>query len=157
VPARQKKRGRLWLKDGSGIQLRPEHGNHVWTYDFVRDRAQDGKAIRLLTVVDEFSRECLAIRGGRRWDASDVPSTSAGLFLQHGVPQCLRSDKGSEMTANELLDGEIITTIPEAKVLVKQWRRHTNTVRPHRSLGYRPPALEADPRPPRGAEAWLSS
>jgi transposase InsO family protein len=189
VPARQKKRGRLWLNDGSCIRLRPEHRNHVWTYDFVHERTQDGKALRLLTVVDEFSRECLAIRVGRRLKAKDVLSTMAGLFLQHGVPQYLRSDNGSEMTAtavreflgglevgtltiepgspwengyiesfngklrDELLDGEIFTSLLEARVLVEQWRRHYNTVRPHSSLGYRPPAPEAHRRPPLGAAA----
>ncbi len=189
VPARQRKRGRLWLNDGSCVRLRPEHRNHVWTYDFVHERTQDGKALRLLTVVDEFSRECLAIRVGRRLKAKDVLSTMAGLFLQHGVPQYLRSDNGSEMTAtavreflgglevgtlyiepgspwengyiesfngklrDELLNGEIFTSLLEAKVLVEQWRRHYNTVRPHSSLGYRPPAPEANRLPPMGAVA----
>jgi transposase InsO family protein len=61
VPAKQPKRRRLWLGDGSCIRLRPTHRKHVWSYDFVMDRTADGRVIRMLTIVDEFTRECLAI------------------------------------------------------------------------------------------------
>ena len=61
VPAKQPKRGRLWLNDGSCIRLRAAWPNHVWSYDFVMDRTHDGRAFRMLTVIDEFTRECLAI------------------------------------------------------------------------------------------------
>jgi hypothetical protein len=67
VPARQPKRGRLWLNDGSCVRLRPERANHVWAYDFVEDRTRDGRKLRMLNVVDEFTRECLCIRVGRNW------------------------------------------------------------------------------------------
>ena len=66
VPKKQPKRGRLWLNDGSCIRLRPERPNHVWSYDFVQDRTQDGRPIRMLTVIDEFTRRCLAIVVARR-------------------------------------------------------------------------------------------
>lgn len=72
VPARQPKRGRLWLSDGSCLRLRPERANHVWAYDFVEVRTRDGRKFRMLNVVDEFSRECLAIRLGRRLKAADI-------------------------------------------------------------------------------------
>jgi putative transposase len=55
VPARQPKRGRLWLNDGSCIRLRPQYAHHVWAYDFVADRTVDGKPLKMLTVIDEFS------------------------------------------------------------------------------------------------------
>ena len=60
VPKKQPKRGRLWLGDSSLIRLRPEKANHVWAYDFVACWTHSGKPIRLLTVIDEWSRECLA-------------------------------------------------------------------------------------------------
>jgi len=65
VPSKQPRRGRLWLNDGSCIRLRPEKRNHLWAYDFVMDRTRDGRAVRMLTVIDEYTRECLAIRVGR--------------------------------------------------------------------------------------------
>ena len=70
VPSKQPKRARLWLNDGSCIRLRPERPNHVWAYDFVLVRTEDGRAVRLLTVIDEYTRECLAIRAGRRIKSS---------------------------------------------------------------------------------------
>jgi putative transposase len=66
VPAQQPKRGRLWLADGLVVRLRAEHPNHVWAYDFVLDRTADGRKLRMLTVVDEYTRECLAIEVARR-------------------------------------------------------------------------------------------
>jgi putative transposase len=70
VPARQPKRGRLWLNDGSCVRLRPEHSNHVWSYDFVEDRTHDGGKYRMLNLIDEFTRECLAIRVDRKLETS---------------------------------------------------------------------------------------
>lgn len=99
VPKRQPKRGRLWLADGSCVRLRPTHRNHVWSYDFVKDRTHDGRAYRMLTVIDEASRECLAIRVGRRLNSTDVLDCLAELMLEHGVPEHIRSDNGSEFAA----------------------------------------------------------
>ncbi len=99
VPPRQPKRGRLWLNDGSCVRLRPTHRNHVWAYDFMTDRTHDGKAFRLLTIVDEFTRECLAIVVARRLTADDVLATLTRLFVDRGVPQHLRSDNGPELCA----------------------------------------------------------
>jgi putative transposase len=176
VPRRQPKRGRLWLNDGSCIRLRPCWRNHVWAYDFVQARTHDGRAFRMLTVIDEFTRECLAIAVDRHIRSGDVLQVLTDLFTQHGAPDYIRSDNGSEFTAqvvrdwlprvgvktlyiepgspwengynesfngklrDELLNGEIFYTLKEADVLIEQWRRHYNTLRPHSALGYRPPA-----------------
>jgi transposase InsO family protein len=179
VPQKQPKRGRLWLNDGSCVRHRPQYRHHVWSYDFVMDRTHDGRAFRMLTVIDEYSRECLAIRTERRQNQETVLETLADLFLLHGPPDHIRSDNGAEFTAtavrewlhrldvqtlfiepgspwengynesfngklrDELLNGEIFYTLKEAKVLIEQWRIHYNTIRPHSSLGYRPPAPQA--------------
>jgi len=99
VPARQPKRGRLWDGDGSCIRLRPEHRNHVWSYDFVEARTHDGRKFRMLNVLDEFSRECLAIRVARKLKAADVIDVLSDLFILRGVPAHIRSDNGPEFIA----------------------------------------------------------
>ena len=194
VPKRQPKRGRLWLHDGSCVRLRPEHPNHVWAYDFVADRTHDGRAFRMLTLIDEYKRECLAIVVDRQLRSEAVIETLAECFMKYGVPEYLRSDNGPEMTAkcvrswlgrvgvktlfiepgspwengycesfngrlrDELLAREIFYTLEEARVLVENWRREYNGIRPHGSLGQRPPAPEAwfplplEAMPPRPAE-----
>ena len=181
VPQKQPKRRRLWLNDGSCIRLRPEHRNHVWSYDFVADRTSDGRPIRMLNIVDEYTRECLKIYINRQVKSPDVLFELSELFIERGVPDYLRSDNGSEFTADlirgwlqrlgvktlfiepgspwengyiesfngklrdELLNGEIFDTITEARVITEQWRRYYNTIRPHSSLGYQPPAPESYP------------
>ena len=178
VPQKQPKRGRLWLNDGSCIRLRPEHKDHVWSYDFVMARTADGRAFRILAVLDEYTRECLTIKVDRRIRSQDVIDQLYYLFLFRGIPEHIRSDNGPEFTAkairkwlnnvgvktlfiepgspwengyiesfngklrDELLNGEIFTTLMEAKVLIERWRREYNQVRPHSSLGYRPPVPE---------------
>ena len=99
VPKKQPKRGRLWLNDGSCVRLRPTHRNHVWSYDFVADRTHDGRSIKMLTVIDEYSRECLAIVVERRLQSDDVLSCITELFVKHGPPEHIRSDNGSEFSA----------------------------------------------------------
>ncbi len=179
VPRKQPKRSRLWLNDGSCIRLRPQWKNHVWSYDFVEDRTHDNRKIRMLTIIDEFTRESLAILVARYLRSDDVLDKLAELFVERGPPDYIRSDNGPEFTAHavrdwlgrigvktlfiepgspwengynesfnsklrdELLNCEIFYTLKEAQVLIEQWRVHYNTVRPHSSLGYRPPAPEA--------------
>ena len=104
VPAKQPKRGRLWLNDGSCVRLRPEHPNHVWSYDFVEDRTHDGRKYRMLNIIDEFTRECIAIRVNRRLKATDVIDVLSDLFILRGVPGHIRSDKGPEFIAKALRD-----------------------------------------------------
>jgi putative transposase len=178
VPSRQPKRGRLWLADGSCIRLRPEHKNHVWAYDFLSETTHDGRKLRILTVIDEFTRECLAIRVARRMTSHDVLYLLSELFLEHGVPAHIRSDNGPEFVAkavrrwlsnlgvttlfiepgspwengyvesfngklrDELLNRELFYTLKEAQILIEHWRREYNHLRPHSSLGGRPPAPE---------------
>jgi transposase InsO family protein len=178
VPPRQPRRGRPWLADGSRIRLRPERPDHVWSCDLVEDRTHDGRRFRMLDVPDEFTRECLAVRVGRRLEAADVIDVLSDLFILRGVPGHIRSDDGPEFVAEaaqawitavgaktahiapggpwengyvgsfnarprgELLDGEISCTLREAEVVIESWRRHYDTVRPHASLGFRPPAPE---------------
>ena len=104
VPARQPKRDRLWLADGSCIRLRPERPNQVWAYDFVEDRTRDTRKFRMLCVVDEFTREALAIRVARRLDSNHVIEVLADLCLVRGVPEHIRSDQGPEFIAAAVKD-----------------------------------------------------
>jgi len=178
VPQKQPKRKRLWLNDGSCVRLRPRYKNHVWSYDFVHDRTYNGKAIRMLTVIDEHTRECLAVEVDRKLNSQNVMDVLSQLFIEYGTPQYIRSDNGPEFIAkrlrwwlkrnqidtlfiepgspwengyiesfngklrDELLKREIFDTLFEAQVLIERWRVEYNTVRPHSSLGYRPPAPE---------------
>ncbi|MEL7110823.1 MAG: IS3 family transposase [Pseudomonadota bacterium] len=102
VPQKQPKRGRLWLNDGSCVRLRPAYKGHVWSYDFVQDRTHDGKVFRMLCVIDEFTRECLAIRVERKLNSRDVLDTLGELFVEHGPPEHIRSDNGPEFIATAL-------------------------------------------------------
>jgi putative transposase len=179
VPKKQPKRGRLWLNDGSCIRLRPEYRDHVWSYDFMVDRTTDGRAFRILNIIDEFTRECLSIKVNRKIGSQNVIDELFLLFTFRGIPDYIRSDNGPEFTAravrkwlsrlgvetlfiergspwengyiesfngklrDELLNREIFTTLDEARVLIEQWRREYNQVRPHSALRYQPPAPEA--------------
>lgn len=176
VPQKQPKRARLWLNDNSCIRLRPQYKDHVWSYDFVADRTSDGRSYRMLTIIDEFTRESLMIKVKRRLRSIDVLEALAELFLTRGVPENIRSDNGPEFIAialrswlkrlnvqtlfiepgspwengyiesfngklrDELLNREIFYTLKEAQILIERWRKHYNTIRPHSSLGYKPPA-----------------
>jgi len=99
VPQKQPKRGRLWLNDGSCVRLRPEHPNHVWSYDFVEGRTHNGRKFRMLNIIDEFTRECLAIRIDRKLNSTDVIDALSDLFILRGVPAHVRSDNGPEFIA----------------------------------------------------------
>lgn len=92
VPQKQPKRGSLWLNDGSCVRLRPEHSNHVWSYDFVEGRTHNGRKFRLLNIIDEFTPECLAICIGRKLNSTDVIDVLSDLFILRGVPGHGRSD-----------------------------------------------------------------
>ena len=179
VPQKQPKRRRLWLNDGSCIRLRPKRKDHVWSYDILSTRTDDGRLIRILPIIDEYTRECLSIGVVRNITSQYVLDTLSDLFIERGIPEHIRSDNGPEFTAkavrewlcrigvktlfiepgspwengyiesfngklrDELLNGEIFTTLFEAQVLIENWRREYNQVRPHSSLGYKPPAPEA--------------
>lgn len=102
VPARQPKRSRLWLNDGSCVRLRPLYPNHVWSYDFVQERTHNGRVFRILNIIDEYSRECLASIVARNIRHGDVQDCLTDLFCQRGVPVHLRSDNGPEFTAKRI-------------------------------------------------------
>jgi len=99
VPKKQSKRCRLWLNDGSCIRLRPEYRDHVWSYDFMLERTDNGRAFRMLNIIDEFTRECLSIKVGRKIVSQDVIDELFNLFIFRGIPEYIRSDNGSEFTA----------------------------------------------------------
>ena len=175
---KQKKKGRLWTNNGSCIRLRPEYPMHVWSYDMVEDKTRDGKKFRILNILDENTRECLACYVARRITSKHVIECLGEVFIQKGMPEYLRSDNGSEFIAKrvrgflerlgtkptfitpgspwengyvesfnsrmraEFLNRELFDTLLEAKVLTEQWRVFYNTIRPHSSLGYKPPALQ---------------
>jgi putative transposase len=183
VPQKHRPRSRLWLNDGSCVRLRPERPNHVWSYDFVEDRTHDGRKLRMLNVIDEFTRECLAIRVDRKLKSTDVIDVLSDLFILRGVPGHIRSDNGPEFIAkavrewiaavgartafiepgsswengycesfnaklrDELLNGELFYSLAEARIVIESWRQHYNTLRPHSSLGCKPPAPAALLRP----------
>jgi transposase InsO family protein len=104
VPKKQKRRKRLYFNDGSCIRLRPLYPNHVWSYDFVFDRLSNGKKIRMLTIIDEFSRKRLAIKVGYKLNSDNVIDTLSDLFINEAIPDFIRSDNGSEFTAKILQD-----------------------------------------------------
>ena len=125
VPAKHKPRGRLWLNDGSCVRLRPDRRNHVWSYDFVEARTHDERSLRLLTMIDEFTRECLAIRVARRLNSFCVIETLGECILQHGVPEQVRSDNAAEMKARRvkrwLEDSRHAAAVHRAEKSVGKW------------------------------------
>ncbi len=176
LPKKQLKKRRLWLNDGSVVRLRAEHKNHIWSYDFVEDKTMDGKKIRFLNIIDEFEHKCISSIPKRNWRNNDVIEALANAMFLNGTPEYLRSDNGSEFTANkirqwlsnagvitayiepgspwengfcesfnarmrdEFLNGELFGNMYEAKILTKRWVKYYNEIRPHSSLGGRPPA-----------------
>jgi putative transposase len=178
VPRKPPKMKRLWLNDGSCIRLRPKYKDHVWSYDFMIGRTADGRVFKILNIIDEYTRECLAAVVKRKITSHEVIDKLFELLILRGIPEHIRSDNGPEFTAkvvrkwlsrigvktayiepgspwengyiesfngkmrDELLNREIFTTLTEAEVLIEQWRKEYNQVRPHSSLGYRPPAPE---------------
>lgn len=179
LPKKQTKKRRLWLNDGSCIRLRPEHKNHVWSYDFVEDRTMDGRKVRWLNIIDEYERVCLASVPRRSWRSTDVIEVLAEIMILRGCPEYIRSDNGPEFVArrlrewlnnlgiittyiepgspwengyiesfnsrmrDEFLNGELFGNMYEAQVLTQRWVRYYNEVRPHSSLGGRPPAPQS--------------
>jgi len=159
VPRKQPKRGRLWLNDGSIMRLRPEFPKHVWSYDFMEDRTHNGVKFRILNIIDEYTRECLAIRVARRLTHKDVLAVLNDLFLQRSVPVHIRSDNGSEFTAKrvrswlkalaikalfierfnrtyreEVLDAYLFNSLDEARRITVEWLEEYNSIRPHAAL-----------------------
>lgn len=99
MPKKQPKRSRLWLNDGSCVRQRAEYPNHLWSYDFVFERTHDGRPVRILAIIDEYTRECLTLDVARRMTSEDIIYRLGQLFVEHGVPAFIRSDNGPEFTA----------------------------------------------------------
>ena len=104
VPGKQPKRGRLWFNDGSCVRQRAEYRNHLWSYDFIFERTADNRPLRILSIVDEYTRECLTLKTGRTLTSEDVIHTLADLFIKRGAPAYLRSDNGPEFTSKAVRD-----------------------------------------------------
>ncbi len=180
VPGKQRKRRRLpGASKNSCIRHRATHPNHVWSYDFLMDRTEDGRQLKILVVIDEYTRECLALEVGRVFMAHDVLLTLQYLFAVRGAPGHLRSDNGPEFIArrlqhwldqaavgtlyiqkgspwengyvesvngklrDELLNGELFLSVPEARYVLDEWTLVYNHHRPHSSLGWKTPAAFA--------------
>jgi putative transposase len=177
VPEKQRKRRRLseGASENGCTRRRAEQKDHVWSYDFVMDRTENGRRLKMMPVVDEYTRECLSVEVERSITAEDVVATLGRLFRQRGEPTFIRSDNGPEFIAeavkhwlelsevqtlyiepgspwenaysetfisrlgDELLKREMFTSLPEAKVLVEEYRSYYNHKRPHSALGYRTP------------------
>jgi len=192
LPARHKRRKRLHHHNASIIQLRPYYPNHVWSIDFVHDKLSNGRPYKMLTVLDEYTREALAVTVANKMGSSEVLEALYPILLKRGKPDYLRSDNGPEFSSqpftdwltkvgikpiriypgspwgetvnkslrwsdfrsngycesfnsklrDELLNGEILYTLKEVKIVIETWRRRYNTIRPHSSLRYQPPAPE---------------
>jgi Integrase core domain len=102
VPQKYQKSSRLWLSDGSQFRLRRQHPNHVWSFEFVEASNHDGRRLHLMTLIDEFSRKCLAVRVARRINAIGVIETAADAKLLKGLPAFIRSDNCQDMVAKVL-------------------------------------------------------
>lgn len=178
LPHRHKKRKRLYHHDASVIRLRPHYPNHIWSVDFVHDRLSNGRPYKMLTVLDEYTREALCVRVATRMGASDVLEALYPLLLTRGAPAFLRSDNGPEFVAeplqswlrrvgirpmrilpgspwengynerfngtlrSEVLNTEWFATTRQAQIVIDQWLRQYNHIRPHQALNMRAPVPE---------------
>ncbi len=174
LPVRRKRRY-LGSAEGGILRLRAERPNHVWAIDFVHDRTADGRMLKILAVVDEYTRECLALEAARSIRAEDVRDTLRRICMERGMPEHIRSDNGPEFVADslhqwiagwngcssfiepgapwqnayvesfngrlddELLAGELLPSLAEARWLLDRYRHDYNHHRRHSSLGYRTP------------------
>ena len=166
-----RRRPRKRVASGRPRPLAPQRANQVWAYDFVYDRCANGQQLKCLTVIDEWTRQCLAIEVAGSIRSRHVIDVLSRLVSEHGAPTYLRSDNGPEFVSRAVirwLHGSDIETAPidpgkpwqngtnesfnykfrdeclslewfrsraEAKVIIEAWRRHSNDVRPHSSLG----------------------
>ena len=147
VPRKKRKHRRLGRSANSCHRRRALHKDHVWCWDFVFDRTTSGSALKWLSIVDECTRECLALKVDRSITSEDVIDTLAELFAMRGVPECIRSDNGPEFMAraiqrwmsrlrDEFLSTEMFESLAAARKLTAAWRNDYNHYRPHSSLGY---------------------
>lgn len=176
VPRKRRKRWRLGSSNNSCSHHSAARPGHVWSYDFVFDRTEDGRQLKILVIVDEYTRECLSLHVARSIKAADVIDVLAQLVIERGAPEHIRSDNSPEFIAkkirswiqmigsstlfvepgspwenaylesfngkfrDELLAGELFTTMEEARYLVERYRTEYNTKRPHSRLDYLTPS-----------------
>lgn len=183
VISKSKKRRRLGISTSE--RQRAERPGHVWSWDFIFDRTADGRQLKILGILDEFTRECFCLKAGRHFRAEDVVGEFSRLILERGAPEHIRSDNGPEFVAravrkwnkrndigaiyinpgspwenayiesffgkfrDECLTRELFSNLLDAHVVIEEWLKEYNEVRPHSALGYRPPAEFAErPKPP---------
>jgi len=178
LPQRHKKRRRLYHHDASIIRLRPRYANHVWSIDFVHDKLSNGRPYKMLTVLDEYTREALCVKVATSMASSDVLEALYPLLLERGKPAHIRSDNGPEFISapfqewlrrvgiepiriypgspwengynerfngtlrREVLNAEWFSTTRQAQIVINQWLRQYNNIRPHHALAMRPPVPE---------------
>jgi len=178
LPHRHKKRRQLYHKDSSVIRLRPQYPNHIWSIDFVHDKLSNGRTYKMLTVLDEYTREALCVEARPKMGSAEVLEAIYPLLLKHGKPDYIRSDNGPEFVAatlqewlrrvgikpiqiypgspwengynerfngtlrREVLNAEWFASIEQAQIVINQWLRQYNHVRPHQALNMRPPVPE---------------
>ena len=178
LPVRRKRRY-LGSAENGCVRLSAEHVNHVWAIDFVHDRTADGRQLKILAVIDEYTRECLALHAARSIKAKDVRNILRRLCAERGLPRHVRSDNGPEFVAHalrdwltswksqssfiepgapwqngyvesfnarlkdELLDGELLPSLAEARWLLARYQHDYNHARRHSALGYETPASYA--------------
>lgn len=178
LPHRHKKRKRLYHHNASVIRLRPHYPDHIWSVDFVHDRLSNGRPYKMLTVLDEYTREALCVRVAANMGSSEVLEALYTLILKRGAPAYLRSDNGPEFVAEplqswlrrvgirpiqilpgspwengynerfngtlrrEVLDAEWFVTTRQAQIVIDQWLRQYNHIRPHQALAMRVPVPE---------------
>ena len=178
LPARHKKRKRLYHKDASLIRLRPKYPNHIWAIDFVHDKLSNGRPYKMLTVMDEYTRQALTVHVGTKLGSAEVLEALYPLIIKHGKPEYIRSDNGPEFVSatfqtwlkrvgiepihiypsspwengynerfngtlrNEILNANWFQTTCQAQATINRWIKEYNYIRPHQSLGMRPPIPE---------------
>lgn len=178
LPHRHKKRKRLYHHDSSVIRLRPKYPNHVWAIDFAHDKLSNGRPYKMLTVLDEYTREALCVTVAPKMGSANVLEALYPLLLERGKPEYIRSDNGPEFIAaplqewltrvgikpiqiypgspwengynerfngtlrREVLNAEWFTTINQARIVINQWLKQYNNIRPHQALNMRPPVPE---------------
>ena len=178
LPARHKKRKRLSLKDASVIRLRPKYQNHIWAIDFVHDKLSNGRPYKMLTVMDEYTRQALTVHVDTKLGSAEVLEALYPLIIQRGKPEYIRSDNGPEFASemfqtglkrvgiepihispgspwengynarfngtirNEILNANWFQTTQQAQATINCWIKEYNHIRPHQSLGMRPPIPE---------------
>lgn len=178
LPARHKKRKRIYHKDASVIRLRPKYPNHIWAIDFVHDKLSNGRPYKILTVMDEYTRQAFTVHVGTKLGSAEVLEALYPLIIKHGKPEHIRSDNGPEFVSetfqtwlkrvgiepihiypgspwengynerfngtlrNEILNANWFQTTCQAQATINRWIKEYNHIRPHQSLGMRPPIPE---------------